>query len=109
MQAVSEPAELGDRALELALGLDDQRRRRRARRPARAAQSLAEHAEPPVGAVLEAALEPAALVVAGLEDPQARRTEVADLRADVGLKASVRGLESGGGRDGLDQAGIVED
>ena len=67
-----------------------------------------EHDEPLLGAVVQVALEPAALGVAGFDGPGARRAELLELRARLRLQALVVEREAGGGADLLEQPRIVE-
>ena len=63
-------------------------------RPSRRLQR--ERDEPRLGAVVQVALEPAALVVAGLDEPRARRAQLHHARAQLGVEALV--LQQQGGR-----------
>ncbi len=61
-----------------------------------------------LGAVVEVALEPASLGVAGLDDAGAGGAHLGELGAQLGLEARVLERERGGGADRLDELGVVE-
>ena len=61
-----------------------------------------------LGAVVEVALEPASLVVAGFDDAGAGGADLGELGAQLGLEARVLERERRGGADRLDELGVVE-
>ena len=62
-----------------------------------------------LGAVVEVALEPPPLGVAGLDDPRARGAHLGELGAQLRLQARVLEREARGRADGLEQRGLVEE
>ena len=110
-----------DAARELAQLLERQARAPPARRPCSfsaasgSLRSLAwarrmrqrEGDEPLLGAVVQVALEPAALRRAGLDEPGARRPQLLDARAQLRLQALVLDREAGRGGDGAHELGVV--
>ena len=60
-----------------------------------------------LGAVVQVALDPAALGVAELDDPGPGGADLLELGPDLGLEALVLDRQAGGGRDRLDQLGLV--
>ena len=67
-----------------------------------------EHDEPLLGAIVQVALKPAAHAVAGLDRASARRPQLLELRARVGLKALTVECQAGRGADALEQPRIVD-
>ena len=63
--------------------------------------------QPLLGAVVEVALDPAALGVAELHDPGPGGADLLELGPDLGLEALVLDRQAGGGGDRLDQLGLV--
>ena len=63
--------------------------------------------EPLLGAVVQVALEPAALGVAGLDDPRARALQLVQAGAQLGLQARVLERDRGRGGDRVEQLGLV--
>ena len=63
--------------------------------------------QPLLGAVVQVALDPAALGVAELHDAGAGGADFLELGADLGLQALVLDRQAGGGRDRLHQLGLV--
>ena len=112
VDAVSELPQLGDRLAELGLGLVEARgelavlvaSEPRAQEP----QCQREADEPLLSAVVKVALEPPALGVARLDDAGARRAEILQLRARLGLQALVLEREARRRGDLLDELRIVE-
>ncbi len=66
-----------------------------------------ERDEPLLGAVVQVALEPAALGGPGLDDPGARGAQLLDPGAQLGLQALVLDREARGGRDRADELRVV--
>ena len=62
-----------------------------------------------LGAVVEIALEPAALGVARLDDAGPRRAQILELSPRLGLQALVLEREARRRRDLLDELGVVEE
>ena len=65
----------------------------------REAQVVGQREQPLLGAVVEVALEPAPLGVAGLDDPRARRAQIMELGQHLGLQPFVLEREPDGGAD----------
>ena len=92
MQAAGELAQLGGRLAELARRLLEQLLRRRGvgvELLAREPQVERQRDQPLLGAVVEVALEAAALVVGGLDDPRPRRAQLLDPGAQLDVQALV--------------------
>ena len=97
MDAAGELAQLVEALPHLVDRRVDERRRGRSVLEAGAAQAQVERErdEPRLRAVVEVALEPAALGVAGLDDPRARRAQLDDVGAQLGVEALVLEQERG--------------
>src|SRR4029453_419699 len=63
--------------------------------------------QPLLGAVVQVALDPAALGVAELDDAGPGGADLLELGPDLGLEALVLDRQAGGGGDRLDQLGLV--
>ena len=63
--------------------------------------------EPLLGAVVQVALQPPALLRAGLDDPGARGAQLLDAGAQLGLQALVLDRQAGGGRDRAHSSGLL--
>jgi hypothetical protein len=57
---------------------------------------------------VQVALEPAALAVAGLHDPCARRSQLGEARQQFGVQPLILERERGGANDGAQQPGVLE-
>ena len=110
VDAARELAQLGERERELLLGAVEQ-----LVGPVGVLVQLAlgepqrqrERDEPLLGAVVQVALQPPALLRAGLDDPGARGAQLLDAGAQLGLQALVLHREAGGGRDRAQQLGVL--
>jgi hypothetical protein len=113
MDAVRELAQLGDRLTELCLGFVEARHELAilvgSELRAEEAQREREPDETLLGAVVEVALEPAALGITGLDDADTRGAEIGQLGARLGLEALVFEREARRRRDFLDELGVVEE
>ena len=67
-----------------------------------------ERDQPLLGAVVQVALEALALAVAGLDDPGPRAAQLLQPGAQLHLQARVLERDAGGGRDAVEQLGLVE-
>ena len=63
--------------------------------------------EPLLRTVVEVALEPPALGVAGLDDPRARSLQLLQASAQLDLQAAVLERQRGRRRDGVEQLGLI--
>ena len=113
MDAVRQLAQLGDRPAQLGLGLVQARRELRILvgpelRPQEAKRER-EPDEALLRAVVEVALEPAALGVTRLDDAGARGAEILQLSAGLGLQALVLEREARRRGDLLDELRVVEE
>ena len=103
-----ELAQLVERGAQLRVGCVEALGGRAAELRAQQSQREREHDEPLLGAVVEVALEPPPLGVAGLDDARPRRAQLLEPRARLRLQPLVVEREPGGGADLLEQTGIVE-
>ena len=105
MDAARELAQLRERGVELVAGALEQlvgRERVLVQLRARDPDVERHRHEPLLGAVVQVALEPAALLEADAEHPLARAAQLVDLRAQLRLEPLVQERERGGGAHGLD-------
>ena len=116
MDAARELAQLGERDRELLADLVDRAGEPGVDQPRlEHPQVERERDELLLGAVVQVALDPAARVVGGLDDPQPRDPQLLDPRAQLGLQALVVDRERGGGRGRGDELrrgvelGVVDD
>ena len=109
MDSPRELAQLGDRLLDLVLCAREQRRLSPASaRDASRPSATRQRHEPLLRAVVEVALDPAALGVGRGDDPAAGRAHLRELRAHLGRQALVLEHERGGGANGFDERRLVE-
>jgi hypothetical protein len=77
-----------------------------------AAEELEPHSEreePLLGAVVQVALEPPPLLVAGADDPGARLAKLVELGSELGLEPCVLEGQSCGGTGGLEERRLVDE
>jgi hypothetical protein len=79
----------------------------RAEPPLRGAELEPERHQPLLGAVVEVALDPPALFVAGRDDAGAGLLDEHELRAELGMEAGILEREPRGGRCIADESGLV--
>ena len=111
MDAARERAQLVERADDLGVGLGEELVDCGAAVGEPAAGELEREPDPEqalLGAVVEVALEPPPLGVAGLDDARARGAHLGELGAQLGLQARVLQREARRGADRLDELGVVE-
>ena len=109
MPRASSRSSASDSASSLARGGDELLAPRRVARmrPCEQPQLQRQRDEPLLGAVVQVALEPAALGVAGRDDALARRLQLGEPRLGLGVQALVLERDRRRGADRLDQLGVV--
>jgi hypothetical protein len=73
-----------------------------------AAKGHRQRSEPSLGPVAQTTLQPAASLIACLQDPSTRRRKLLDPGLHVGPELGVGGGELGGGGDRLQQRGVLQ-
>ena len=94
MDPLGELAELPQRLLELDLALGEELLARRVDVAAEELEPHAEREEPLLGAVVQIALEPPPLLVAGADDPGPRLSQLVELCSELGLEPLILERES---------------
>ncbi len=104
-------AQVADRRADLVHDLVERRRehlRLARQRQLQATELDAERDEPLLGAVVEVALEPAPLLVAGLDDPRPRRLDLGELDAHLDAQARHLDRERRRREDAVEQVAALE-
>ena len=112
VDAACERAQLAEGVDDLGVRLGEELVRRRTSVGEPAAGELEREPDPEqalLRSVMEVALEPPPLGVAGLDDPRPRGAHLCELGAQLCLQARVLEREAGRGADGLEELGLVEE
>jgi hypothetical protein len=108
VDSTGELAQFGKCSLDLSLRLVEQELRLRVGRWSEELEGHSDPEQPLLGAVVEVALEPAALLVARPHDPRSRLSDLGELHAELCVQALVLEREPRRRADRLEQRRLVE-